>query len=169
MAKPLTKTDTRLQMKHVLGKLLKAEHHHSKKLEALDGTTTMLVRTANCLQNDLIDTIGQLADRSVGQLMAIPNFGYTCLFDLLCHLVDFLETDYPSIRAEVEAVQPFKTEAAEKARNENLNKSKAVYDLRQTGMTYEAIGRTIGVSKSRVQQRVKFYERYLKAQARTAA
>ena len=47
------------------------------------------VRITNALRNDDITTIGQLIEKTEGELMRIPNFGKRCIAEIRTRLAEF--------------------------------------------------------------------------------
>lgn len=46
------------------------------------------VRITNALRNDNIETVGQLIEKTEGELMRIPNFGRKCIAEIKTRLAE---------------------------------------------------------------------------------
>ena len=97
----------------------------------------LTIRAHNCLLSEGIHYIGELVQRTEADLLKIGNFGKRCLTDVKEGLA----------RYDLTLKQP-----ARHARHKVTNRSRQIFEMRQSGKTYREIGDEFGFSGVRARQ-----------------
>ena len=97
----------------------------------------LLVRARNCLLADNIQYIGELVQRTEADLLKISNLGKRALTDIKEGLA----------RYDLTLKQP-----ARQPRHKVTNRSRQIFEMRQSGKTYRQIGEEFGFSGVRARQ-----------------
>ena len=97
----------------------------------------LTIRSFNCLRGDNIEFVGELVQRTEADLFKIPNFGKRSLTDVKEGLA----------RYDLTLKQP-----APQPRHKVTNRSRQIFEMRQSGKTFQEIGDEFGFSRVRAKQ-----------------